>query len=99
MFTETYTIQSLLFDMTGGHFRSYFLCKKGFHNYQLQSEVKITPITESYKNPFITITRYEREYTLIWKCVCCGKEKQPPNWITLNYQEPNASYHQSGIQL
>lgn len=74
MFTKTYTIQSLLFDLTGGRFESKFLCNKGLHNYQLQTKVNVTPIVESYKNPFITITRYEKEFFQFRKCHCCGKE-------------------------
>ena len=74
MFSKTYTLQSLLFDLTGGHFKSKFLCSKGLHNYQLQTKVNVLPIVESYKNPFITITRYEKTYTMFRKCSCCGKK-------------------------
>ena len=74
MSTKIYTIHSFLYDLTGGHFKSKYLCSKGLHNYQLIPRVEITPIVESYKNPFITITRYEKTYTMFRKCSCCGKE-------------------------
>ena len=74
MFNQNYTIHSLLYDMTGGRFKSKKMCNNGFHNYCLQTKVETTPVVESYKNPFITITRYEKRYVQFRRCHCCGKE-------------------------
>ena len=69
-----YNLHCFLSDITRGRFKSKFLCKKGLHNYQIKTKVETTPIEESYKTPFITITRYPKRFITFRECACCGKK-------------------------
>lgn len=68
-----YSLHTLLYDITGGHFKSKWLCKHGMHNYMIRNkyEIKEEEITEDG----VKIKIYHRVYSpAFYKCHCCGKE-------------------------
>lgn len=62
-------------------FKSKFLCKKGLHNYCINSSITVISITyteedEAHTYEITKVTDYQRTYKTNWKCICCGKEEK-----------------------
>lgn len=77
---ETYNIHKKI-NCIFPFFKSKYLCRKGIHNYRINTEIRVIPHCyqeEDYENNMI-VTRVEKyEYIDLTnlKCYCCGKEKE-----------------------
>jgi hypothetical protein len=73
---ETYNIHKKI-NCIFPFFKSKFLCKRGIHNYLINSRISIFPRLYEEEGEFAKITtviEYNRINETNLKCYCCGKE-------------------------
>lgn len=78
-----YNIHNFLYDLLHvgtHHFKSYLLCKLGYHNYQLhRKKIKLNP--EIIKEQHQTTVKNKFKFIQYYECYCCKKRIEVKEYV------------------